>query len=159
MSKPHRSPKPLGELAEAVFFLRALALGYILCKPFGDCAPFDWVVAGLARTLKRVQVKAAFSRYPGKAYRVNTRTYSGRPYTLADTDFIAAWVAPENAWYIIPIAALGSRTEINLYPEAPHKDRLWGRSREAWRRLGKVRTAPTFGLSSDETTTRISGRR
>ncbi len=38
-------------------------------------------------------------------------------YSRDDIDFLAAFVAPHDAWYIIPIEALGRRFSIRLYPD------------------------------------------
>ena len=58
-------------------------------------------------------------------------------YTSADVDFIVAYVEPQNAWYVIPVDALGQRTFINLYPLG--KTRTIGgqfeKYREAWHLL------------------------
>ncbi len=131
--------KRRGELAEAMFLVRVLLLGFIACKPYGDSAPFDWVIAGAARAMKRVQVKAAFTLKNRSSYRVSCSTAGHRKtYTAQDIDFLAAYVAPHDLWYIIPVSAFTPRSALCFQPGKPAGEEEWGKYREAWWRLGRV---------------------
>ncbi len=140
MASSPRSPKRLGELAESLFQTRALALGYIVCKPFGDSAPFDCVVYGAGRVPKRVQVKACFlhSR-SGRVHWIDCHDSSGSPYKPEEVDLVAGYVADENAWYIIPVKRLANRVSIAFCLRSRRRRRpLWERYRENWWRLGRL---------------------
>jgi PD-(D/E)XK endonuclease len=53
----HRKLK--GEWAEMVFLARATALGFTVCKPYGDYHPFDFLVRASGNTCS-VQVKSGW---------------------------------------------------------------------------------------------------
>ena len=136
--------KRLGEIAELAFILKATSLGLTPSRPYGDRRPYDFLLECGPRVL-RIQIKSVFSNRlrDGHRYSVNTgisrksETTKKRErvgYTSADIDFIVAYVEPQNAWYVIPVDALGQRTFINLYPLG--KTRTIGghfeKYREAW---------------------------
>src|SRR5271166_3551147 len=127
--------KRKGELAELIFVLKAWTLGLGVSKPYGDSRPYDFVVESGARML-RVQVKSAFTSYR-RCYQVpsTSRNLGGRhTYTASEIDFIAAYVFPLDAWYIIPVAAIGTRQMIKLDPNRACKRATvtYERFREAW---------------------------
>src|SRR5512132_3013203 len=130
MEKTALHPKRLGEAAEVYFMYRATRLGLTLSKPLGESAPYD-VICEYAGRLFRIQIKSSWvrdgSRYCLTAYYGSRR----RPYTAADIDFLAAYVAPEDAWYIIPVSALRHRATVHLYPHKSGTGQL-ERYREAW---------------------------
>jgi hypothetical protein len=67
-----------------------------------------------------------------------TRRYSGRAtYTADEIDFIAAFVAPHDAWYVIPLDALSGRKFIRVYPGVKMRAKagLFEQYREAWHLL------------------------
>jgi len=131
-----RYPKRRGELAELIFTLKAASLGLVVSKPFGDSFPYDLVVEGGGR-LARVQVKSVFtSNRPGYFINLGARGHAGghRIYTPDEIDFLAAYIFAHDAWYIIPIAAIGTATSLRLYP-VPSKKKAAGRFeqyRGAW---------------------------
>ncbi|HVP43158.1 MAG TPA: group I intron-associated PD-(D/E)XK endonuclease [Terriglobales bacterium] len=110
------SPKRQGELAELAFLHRAAALGLIVMKPFGDSAPYDIVVDNGSRLLK-LQIKSAASPRNG-AYEINAARgrFIKRPYTRRDIDFLAAYLIPEDTWYIFPLSAFSPRKTMRLHP-------------------------------------------
>src|SRR5437868_3734802 len=108
------APKARGEVAEARFVAKAMSLGFSVSRPIGDSQPFDLIVQFNER-LSRVQVKSAWHKHGG-GYHFSAslgRTSKGgkRPYNIGDIDFIAAYVAPEHAWFIIPVAELRAHTQ------------------------------------------------
>src|SRR5579859_3218730 len=126
---PARTAKQQGELAEVAFIYRASALGFVVSKPFGDSAPFD-VVVGSGPRLFRVQVKSAAGSRNG-VYEINAGRgrFVKSAYTANEIDVLAAWLVPEDVWYLIPVAAFSPRKTIRLGNGA---GRRYARFREDW---------------------------
>ena len=126
--------KRRGELAELAFVLKAASLGFGVAKPYGDSERYDFIVDS-GQTLSRVQVKSSSTLLNG-LYRINAhrRTAHGVvPYDPSEVDFMAAYVIPDDAWFIIPIAITTTRTSLLLCPyDWPRGDGLYGAYREAW---------------------------
>jgi len=115
------NPKRLGEISQAAFLLQAEMRGYGLAVPWGDSEKYDFVVwLRDGRKMLRVQVKGTGRLYRG-GYEVQpVRTERGgkkKRYTKKDIDLIAAHVQPLDAWYLIPIEAVGRAKSLRLYPE------------------------------------------
>ena len=114
-------PKRQGEFAEAEFLNRAIRLGLAVAQPWGDSERYDFIVDAGFR-FWRVQVKSS-SCQTGGQYGYAFKTYSqGRQsqrdhYTAAQIDIFAAYLIPENLWYILPIKILESRLNFSLYPD------------------------------------------
>ena len=134
--------KRQGELAELGFLHRAAGLGLIVSKPYGESARYDFMVDN-GRDRWRVQVKSV-SACHRNAYRISSgRGHSSkRAYTARDIDFLAAYVFPHDAWYIIPVRALRRVKTFCLAPHFPSR-RRFEPFREAWGllRLGGLWTA------------------
>ena len=134
--KAVRAPKARGELAEARFLARAMGMGLTVSKPFGDSAKYDFVVDG-GGGLKRVQVKSAWVK-SGTGYQIvagpaTDYTYGQRrPYRAGEIDFLAAYVAPEDTWFVIPAKKLAKSNYVLL--KMTREFRL-AEYREAWRLL------------------------
>lgn len=129
MSKRSLAPKRKGELAELRFWTEATRRGMIVSKPYGDSARYDFVV-DCAGQLSRVQVKSTSSGNQ-TGYHMNCCAGSRRPYRPDDVDFIAAYVVPNDTWYIVPVSALGERTSLTL--SRPHSQRRPAdRFKERW---------------------------
>ena len=130
-------PKARGELAEARFLARAMDLGLIVSKPFGDCARYDFVVDAGGR-LRRVQVKSALTPahhggYQFGASPAQLKDQRARPYRRDEIDFLVACIVPQDAWFIIPIRAIATRNHFLLPADSrPHP---FSRYREAWHLL------------------------
>jgi hypothetical protein len=128
-------PKRKGELAELAFILKAASLGLIVSKPYGDSFPYDLIVEKDGHLLK-IQVKSSFgSKHRG--FTVSS-VKSGGPcakgYTPTEIDFLAAYIAPHDTWYILPVQAIKGFKSLRLYP-IPSKKKDGGRYeiyREAW---------------------------
>jgi len=123
-----RTAKRRGEAAEAAFLSKAISLGFEVAKPWGDSAPFDFIVNSGPKSW-RVQIKSANE----KRNRRYTVKASGDKvaYTRDNLDFLIAYVVPENAWYVISIAAVGGRAGLWFYPHQGSKARFEP-YREAW---------------------------
>jgi PD-(D/E)XK endonuclease len=136
--------KRRGELAELVFQLIATRMGFAVCKPYGDSERYDFVLDArqphpsvrMASLLWRVQVKASTQIVNG-FYRVHASHRRGRrdiPYRPGEIDFIAAYIIPEDTWYIIPIHAVGA-TYLLFRRKEDRRPSLYGKYKEAWHLL------------------------
>jgi len=128
--------KRRGELAELIFQLTAVQRGLKVSKPHGDSDRYDFIVDTGTR-LSRVQVKATGSIQSG-GYRVNSgrRAYKHAiAYEESEIDFLAAYIVPEETWYIIPVADLEQRLSLLIYPKESGKSGLYDKYREAWELL------------------------
>jgi|HubBroStandDraft_6_1064221.scaffolds.fasta_scaffold412343_2 hypothetical protein len=131
------SGKKRGELAELAFLHKAVSLGFPVSKTYGDSDRFDFIVHSGPRFLK-VQVKSS-SQFVHGSYPINAKRRVKDqliPYTPAEIDFLAAYIAPEDAWFIIPIQALKSRTSFRLYPQQSAQQGPFEQFREAWYLMG-----------------------
>ncbi len=123
--------KRLGEMAEAVFLAKASGMGFGVAKPWGDSEPYDFILAVRGRLLK-VQVKAAFTAGQGGCYSFCTHDHALRPYSAKDFDALVAYVAPENAWYVLPMRLVRRLRALKLFPASRRKRSKFERYREAW---------------------------
>ena len=127
--------KRQGEAAEARFLAEASARGLLICKPWGEVAPFDFVVLG-RRRFHRVQVKSVWAS-PARGHRAYSVSVGhGKSVKLAyrpsEVDFVAVWIAARQSWYIVPVRALAGRVRIQLASDHPASRRLFEQYREAW---------------------------
>jgi hypothetical protein len=136
------------ELVELRFLARAAELGLRVSQPYGDSAPYDFLVESGGIVFK-VQVKSTnFRAHKCRAYVCATHRQGGF-YSKKDVDFIAAYILSEDAWYIIPMRAI-SGGEVSLNPR--FRRNKYRRYREAWdlliperrhrRRFRKPKSAP-----------------
>jgi PD-(D/E)XK endonuclease len=138
LAAPYNKPrintrKREGELAEMGFAHKAASLGFCVSKPYGDSERFDFIVSW-NRLLCRVQVKSTHTAKRG-VYEVGAHGCWGGSdtYTKDEIDFIAVYVVPENAWYLIPIEATHGRKRLCLHPNVPHRACYkYEKYREAW---------------------------
>jgi hypothetical protein len=71
-------------------------------------------------------------------YRVNAhRRINGRavPYKLSEIDFFAAYVIPEDSWFIFPLPHILGMTALCLSPKRNRKRHPSTPYREAWHLL------------------------
>ena len=124
----HPTRKRLGEAMEAAFLARAATFTFDISKPWGESYRYDMVVnAGYG--FLRVQVKCT-ERYAESRYRVSGAGCNDA-YTADEIDFIAAYIIPENIWYIVPIHAFASHKSLRFYPRDGRKSK-YEKYREAW---------------------------
>jgi hypothetical protein len=138
--KLFRTLKERGEWVELRFMAEAMGHGYKISKPWGDSAPYDIGVESGDRIL-RVQVKSTANR-SGTGYfcQFKPNYHKKQDYTVKQIEFFAAYVIPQDAWYIIPsIVLLGRvrKTAAMLCPMVPlRKNRYrYEQYREAWELL------------------------
>jgi hypothetical protein len=157
-----RTTKRRGEISELAFALAAARQGFGIAKPYGDSERYDIIldpshVARIIPTeaqrkqakwrdllfaparprLVRVQVKSSTQLQYG-LYRVNAhRRINGRavPYTLDEIDFFAAYVIPEDSWFIFPLCHILGATALTLSPKRRRKPHVNDSYREAWHLL------------------------
>ena len=144
-----RTFKERGEWVELVFMARAVRNGFRVSKPWGDSAAFDVGVESGERIL-RVQVKSTDCRV-GCGYLCGFKpNHNSDPYTAKEVDLFAAYVVPEDAWYVIPVRVVLKRKSFNL-SLCPVETRKYGkrykyeRYREAW---GLLRPRGRGGVKS-----------
>jgi hypothetical protein len=126
-----KDKKERGEWAESVFIARASEEGLAASKPWGDSRSYDCVV-GRPGKFVAVQVKCTVFRNPeGEGYICSTCS-SHKPYRPGAFDYLAAYVIPEDAWYIIPAKEIRGLKSISLCTVGEAK---YEQYREAWRLL------------------------
>jgi hypothetical protein len=156
------STKRRGEISELAFALAAARHGFGISKPFGDSERYDIILdpshltsvipteAGRKRAksrhllfdsprprLVRVQVKSSTQLLNG-LYHINAhRRIHGRavPYKLSEIDFIAAYIIPEDSWFILPLPHVLGQTSLLFRPKRSRLPGLYDSYREAWHYL------------------------
>ncbi|PYX61152.1 MAG: hypothetical protein DMG73_04715 [Acidobacteria bacterium] len=129
-------PKRCGEIAELAFSFKACGMGFVVSKPYGDSAAYDFVV-GAKKHLRRVQVKSTSSPGFGR-YNVGAQHFHGRgahAYTREEIDFVVAYIVPRNIWYVVPIKALLKKKHMQLYPDGSRWGGKYEKYCEAWHLL------------------------
>jgi len=144
-----KHPKLRGEWAELCFMVRAAEKGLQVSKPWGETARYDFAVERDGRFV-RVQVKSTMFRDRG-GYSCTVRGCRG-PYEGDPFDFVAAYLIPEDLWYIIPEEMIRGQGSIAVYPRL--KKSKYGRYREAWHLLG----AAGVGIQACASVMAIPGR-
>lgn len=140
-SASRRDPKLQGELAELAFLHHAVSLGFRVAKPYGDSSRYDFIVDA-GGVLTRVQVKSV--AVPSRdSYRITSASghSSKSAYTSSEIDLLAAYIIPEDTWYLIPINAFTPVKTIRLCPHQPSR-RRFEIYREAWKLFTIPRPEP-----------------
>lgn len=129
-----RNRKWRGEIAESAFLHKAMELGLMVSKPWGDSSRYDFVVDS-GKQLLRVQVKSTACLWDGR-YTIGAHGCDpSAGYTAQEIDFLVVRVVPEDAWYVIPMEAFAGRRHLSLYPRGEHAGQ-YEKYREAWELLG-----------------------
>ncbi|MGA9385846.1 MAG: group I intron-associated PD-(D/E)XK endonuclease [Candidatus Sulfotelmatobacter sp.] len=157
-----QTTKRRGEISELAFALAAARQGFGISRPYGDSERYDLILdsthlksvisteaerkraqwrdlllAQARPRLIRVQVKSSTQLQCG-LYRVNAhRRINGRavPYKLSEIDFFAAYVIPEDSWFIFPLPHILGLTSLLLSPKKRRRPGLYDNYREAWHLL------------------------
>jgi hypothetical protein len=143
-----QTTKRRGEISELAFALAAARHGFGISRPYGDSERYDLILDpthvphtppdySARPRLIRVQVKATTQLQCG-LYRVNAhRRIYGKavPYTLDEIDFFAAYVIPEDSWFIFPLPHILGSTALTLSPKRRRKRHINDSYREAWHLL------------------------
>jgi hypothetical protein len=122
--------KKRGEWVELRFMAEAAERDLPASKPFGDSENFD-VVVGRPGKFVGVQVKCTvFRSKNGEGY-VCSVCSSHNVYRAGSFDFLAAYVVPEKAWYILPAKEIMGMLSVSLCTPTSRYEKY----REAWELL------------------------
>jgi hypothetical protein len=149
--KPQKgTDKQRGELAEIRFMLKAAGLGFGVAKPWGESERYDFVL-DTGKKFWRVQVKSTYVARAPK-YSVNVcRNIAGKkktPYTAEEIDILVVYIVAEDAWYVLPVAAVAARTRLYFAPLGNKRGGVYERYREAWRLMKAEPANPDLDRSS-----------
>jgi len=107
--------KKRGEWAELVFAIRAIEQGLQLARTWGGASGYDFTVDQGARIV-RVQVKSTIFKEAAEGYSCTLKDSKG-PYKKNSFDFVAAYVIPEDVWFILPEKKIRGMWSVGLYPK------------------------------------------
>ena len=107
--------KRRGEWVELVFAVRAMELGLRLARPWGESSGYDFTVDQGARIV-RVQVKSTTFKEGAEGYSCTLKDSKG-PYKKNSFDFVAAYVIPEDVWFVLPEKVVRGMWSVGLYPK------------------------------------------
>lgn len=110
----------LGDIAELKFMVLMREMGYTVCKPMSHHSRYDFII-DMDDNMKRVQVKCTNYKTKSASTSYVCHSYTQRKkrrYLASEIDFIAIYIPPHDAWYMIPMADVKSE-DINLYPHKP----------------------------------------
>jgi hypothetical protein len=127
-------PKRMGELSELDFLRKAMGMGMIVSKPWGDSYRYDFVVDTEGR-LFRAQVRSTENRFGARGYAVHASVYVGRKIvglTAKDIDVIVAYIVSRDIWYVVPVKAFVPRKNLWFYPDGSKKGAMFEKYRDAW---------------------------
>jgi hypothetical protein len=110
--------------------VRAAEHGLPIAKPWGEMRTYDFIV-GSTGYFVSVQVKSTICEV-GTGYDCTVRG-GHKTYPPGSFDFLAAYAALEDSWYIIPQAAILGKRNVPLRPNS--KDAPYEKYREAWHLL------------------------
>jgi hypothetical protein len=125
-----RNCKKRGEWVELVFAVRGLELRLLLGRPWGESSGYDFTVDQGWRIV-RVQVKSTMFR-EGTGYSCTLKDSRG-PYKKNSFDFVAAYVIPEDVWYILPEKVVRGMWSVSLNPKL--ETAKYNAYKEAWHLL------------------------
>jgi hypothetical protein len=120
--------KHLGTTNELLFMAECMKRGWKVNMPFGEDNRYD-VIVDTPGGMRRVQVKSCHTPDSRGRYRVNMRRGKRvrSAYCAADIDVLAAYVAPLNHWFLVPVDEIKTKQLDLAYH---HHDCL-----EAWRHI------------------------
>ena len=109
--------KAKGELGELAFAHKAATLGFGVAIPHGDNERYDFIVDSGER-FWRVQVKT-ICKVHGHLYQTSVSHGHGvgtKPYKATEIDFVAAYLALPDIWYVIPVRCVAGSINLCFYP-------------------------------------------
>jgi hypothetical protein len=127
-----------GDLGEVAFVHKAMSLGYVVAKPYGQMHRYDFMVEG-GNKLWRVQVKTSTCVRDGR-YQLCVQRITHRrcvAYKKSELDFVIAYLMPEKVWYVLPISIVAGRRSFLLAPPGFRGKNHLAQYLEAWHFLGK----------------------
>jgi hypothetical protein len=120
---------------ELVFAVRAMELGLLLARPWGESSGYDFMV-DLGARIVRVQVTSTIFKESAEGYSCTLKDSKG-PYKKNTFDFVAAYVIPEDVWFILPEKKIRGMWSVGLYPKL--ETAKYREYQEAWHLLGGER--------------------
>ena len=126
-----KNSKDRGAWAEMCFALRAIEEGLRPARPWGEPSGYDCIVHHKSTRIFRVQVKSTI-RKQYRCYQCTIRTQH-HVYKKDSFDFVAAYVIPEDVWYILPEKVVRGMSTVGLYPAMPGAK--YDAYKEAWHLL------------------------
>jgi hypothetical protein len=127
----HLTTKRRGEVAEAAFLVKTASLGFTVAKPWGESDRFDFFVDSGFHCW-RVQVKSAHcDGTNGYSFHACGNVQS-EVYTAKDIDFLVAYIAPEDVWYVVPVAVFERIKSLKFFPSSRRRMSRFEKFREAW---------------------------
>ncbi len=147
-----RDQKSRGEWVELLFMTNVARFGLKVAKIHGDSSPVDAFVYARS-TFHGVQVKSTLYECRSRPGFYVCHRIWGTPrniwrYSREHIDFIAAYVVPEDIWFIIPVTEL-TATAIHLPGRESLAASRWGRFFEAWHLLGAGQPGLTIQAAAD----------
>ncbi len=126
--------KRRGSQYEAAFIAQALKRGLDILESYGDYMPYDIVVHNTDGRFIRVQVKGTNSQIDKRpGYKIFAACGNVNKVALSpeQVDVLAAYVEPEDMWYLIPVVKLKGNISVYLNPNTKVNGRyeVW---KEAW---------------------------
>ena len=135
-TKRLRGCKERGEWAELCFSVRATEEGLLVLRHWGESARYD-VGVDYGRRYSRVQVKSTEYKRRGESYSLNVMGPKRLAYREGDIDFVAVFLIPVDAWYIVPFERMkgknGRLCSIHFTWGSPRQK--YGEFLEAWHLL------------------------
>jgi len=133
------TPKQLGEIAEAEFIAKAVGMGFVVAKPWGDSESYDFIVNPRRSFIFwRVQVKSAHTVGADGGCSFRAHDHNMRSYSSENIDALVAYARPMNAWYVMPVRVVEELKSLMLYPESRKLRSRFEKWREAWGVLRKA---------------------
>ncbi len=102
-------------------------MGFGVAKLYSDSERYDFILDAGQR-LWRIQVKSTTTILNGR-YHVNSQRRtngSAVAYDPSEIDFLVAYIIPENAWFILPIRDIVTRTSLLCCFKDDPKGGLYG---------------------------------
>ncbi|MFI5070024.1 MAG: group I intron-associated PD-(D/E)XK endonuclease [Terriglobales bacterium] len=135
--KQFRTLKERGEYVELRLMVQAILHGFQVSRPWGDSSSYDVGLESGSRIL-RVQVKSTAYRI-GTGYLCQFARRKAR-YSVEQIEFFAAYVIPEDVWYLIPsriLLGVSGQQDVMICPMQPHRKPYYKFEcyREAWELL------------------------
>jgi len=127
-------PKRMGELSELDFLRKAMGMGMIVSKPWGDSYRYDFI-CDVNQKLWRVQVRSTEYRFGARGYAVHASVYVGRKIvglTPKDIDVLIGYIVSRDIWYVVPVRAFTPRKNLWFCPDGSKKGAMFEKYREAW---------------------------
>ncbi|MGC2328256.1 MAG: group I intron-associated PD-(D/E)XK endonuclease, partial [Candidatus Sulfotelmatobacter sp.] len=109
-------------------------------KPWGESNSYDFVIGRPGRFVG-VQVKSTVVE-SGVGYACAVKK-NNKAYSRGEFDFLAAYVIPADAWYIIPASKIEGKESVGLCSKSNHA--RYEEYREAWQLLREASEVSSEG--------------